>query len=228
MALAGKGRMSTGTWINILRSKGWQRYKSRFLLAAIVINALGLIIAPLQEVFLSQKSIKAPNQPTAINPQIDVLDFFQRCQAQKPVWSRRLRYCSAKDRAAKRVPSETLDHDHGTLNAILVTQAFRAKQPRFCGFRCHHTQCAVQCSACNQQLWPVPPWSRFVARLASVRVWKVQLPSKATALLPKLQLFGPDCTERRGIDRTERTHCIECRGGFGAACFSKEVQRCQA
>jgi hypothetical protein len=52
----------------------WKRYGSRFLFLAILLNALALTIAPLQQLFLSSKTVKTPTNPTVVYGLLDLPD----------------------------------------------------------------------------------------------------------------------------------------------------------
>ena len=75
MALADKGWTDPATYTRMfLTSKGWKRYGSSFLLLAILLNILGGVISPLQEVFLSTKTIKIPTWPQMAATLLDIPD----------------------------------------------------------------------------------------------------------------------------------------------------------
>jgi hypothetical protein len=59
MALADRGWLDWATYGRIA-SFQWSRYGSSFLLFAIVVNLLGLVISPLQSIFLSSEVVKTP------------------------------------------------------------------------------------------------------------------------------------------------------------------------
>ncbi|PHH73900.1 hypothetical protein CDD82_5223 [Ophiocordyceps australis] len=56
----------------------WSKYGSRFLAAAIVLNILGITVAPLQEIFVSYKTIKAAVYPYLITDIFDLVDAFEQ------------------------------------------------------------------------------------------------------------------------------------------------------
>lgn len=80
MTLADKGWADLSTYLNILpffASHGWRRFGSSFLLLAILLNLLGSVISPLQQLFLSTQTIKIPTYPAWINGQLDIPDLFK-------------------------------------------------------------------------------------------------------------------------------------------------------
>ena len=58
-------------------TKGWKRYGSSFLLLAIVLNLLGSINGPVQEIFLSVTTIKTPTWPSEIPYLLDLPDQWE-------------------------------------------------------------------------------------------------------------------------------------------------------
>ena len=75
MTLADKGWIDPATYARtFLKSKGWKRYGSSFLLLAMLLNILGGVISPLQEGFLSTKTIKIPTRPQKIMNLLDIPD----------------------------------------------------------------------------------------------------------------------------------------------------------
>ncbi|KAJ7720621.1 hypothetical protein B0H16DRAFT_1335984 [Mycena metata] len=75
MMLADKAWIDPGTWLRLLIVDGRRSIASSFLFAAIFLNLLGAIIAPLQQLFLSTATIKTPIWPIDIN-QVDIMDHF--------------------------------------------------------------------------------------------------------------------------------------------------------
>lgn len=62
MALADRGWTDPTTYVRILSGPdGYKRVGSVFLIVAMVLNILGGIIQPLQQVLLSTRSIKTPD-----------------------------------------------------------------------------------------------------------------------------------------------------------------------
>lgn len=75
MTLADKGWTDPATYARtFLTWKGWKRYGSSCLLLAMLLSILGGVISPLQEVFLSTKTIKIPTWPQAISELLDIPD----------------------------------------------------------------------------------------------------------------------------------------------------------
>lgn len=77
ITIADKGWTDIPTYIRtfpFFGTKGWKRYGSSFLLLAIFVNLLGLVISPLQEVFLSTRTIKTPTWPSEILFLLDIPD----------------------------------------------------------------------------------------------------------------------------------------------------------
>ncbi|KAJ5356579.1 hypothetical protein N7517_011188 [Penicillium concentricum] len=80
MTLADKGWADLATYARILpflATDGWNRLGSSFLLLAILLNLLGSVISPLQQLFLSTRTIKIPTYPTWVNGQLDIPDQFK-------------------------------------------------------------------------------------------------------------------------------------------------------
>ncbi|KAJ7711722.1 hypothetical protein B0H16DRAFT_1437587 [Mycena metata] len=75
MMLADKAWIEPVTWLKLLIVDGRRSIASSFLIAAIFLNLLGAIIAPLQQLFLSTATIKTPISPI-IMIQIDLIDHF--------------------------------------------------------------------------------------------------------------------------------------------------------
>jgi hypothetical protein len=79
MALADGGWTNPRTHIQLFMTRrGWSRFGSSLLIVAIIIIFLGGIISPLQEVFLSAKTIKAPTWPDIVNELVDIPNMFQQ------------------------------------------------------------------------------------------------------------------------------------------------------
>jgi hypothetical protein len=72
MVLADKGWSDPAAYVKIVTS--WKRYGSSFIVMAILLNILGGVISPLQEVFLASKTIKTPTYPLLINSLLDIPD----------------------------------------------------------------------------------------------------------------------------------------------------------
>ncbi|KAK7031726.1 hypothetical protein R3P38DRAFT_826216 [Favolaschia claudopus] len=73
--------LADGAWTDIplvlrLLFGGWKRYGSSLLVVAILLNALGASISPLQELFLTTKTIQTPTFPQLISNLIDIPDQF--------------------------------------------------------------------------------------------------------------------------------------------------------
>ncbi|KAJ5175369.1 uncharacterized protein N7482_001246 [Penicillium canariense] len=80
MTLADKGWADLATYARILpflTTDEWKRFGSSFLLLAILLNLLGSVISPLQQLFLSTRTIKIPTYPSFITGQLDIPDQFQ-------------------------------------------------------------------------------------------------------------------------------------------------------
>ncbi|KAJ7720637.1 hypothetical protein B0H16DRAFT_1474330 [Mycena metata] len=75
MMLADKAWIEPVTWLRLLIVDGRRSIASSFLIAAIFLNLLGAIIAPLQQLFLSTATIKTPIWPVDIS-QVDIMDHF--------------------------------------------------------------------------------------------------------------------------------------------------------
>lgn len=57
---------------------GWKHFGSSFLLLAILVNLLGSVISPLQQLFLSTQTIKIPTEPSWVSNVLDIPDQFSR------------------------------------------------------------------------------------------------------------------------------------------------------
>ncbi|KAJ6592826.1 hypothetical protein B0H19DRAFT_1224624 [Mycena capillaripes] len=75
MTLANKAWIEPVTWLRLVGA-GRASFASSFLIAAIFLNLLGGIIAPLQQLFLSTATIKTPTWPILIPRNIDLMDHF--------------------------------------------------------------------------------------------------------------------------------------------------------
>jgi hypothetical protein len=62
----------------------WKRYGTSFLLVAILLNVLGGLIAPLQQVFLSSKRIKTPVYSQHMNELLDIPDQWKYSNSSDP------------------------------------------------------------------------------------------------------------------------------------------------
>ncbi|KAK5069198.1 hypothetical protein LTR64_008648 [Lithohypha guttulata] len=78
MALADKAWASPFMVLRAIKPQNFKRIGSSFLLVAIFMNLLGLIVTPLQEIFLTQRAILVPNLVSRIHHQNDLLDLFGR------------------------------------------------------------------------------------------------------------------------------------------------------
>ncbi|KAI9923767.1 hypothetical protein ASPWEDRAFT_700754 [Aspergillus wentii DTO 134E9] len=74
--LADKGWTDIETYFRLLTGR-FRRYGSTFLLWAVLLHAIGAIIAPLQQIFLSTKTIKTPTYPVPVNFLLDIPDKFE-------------------------------------------------------------------------------------------------------------------------------------------------------
>lgn len=72
MVLADKGWSDPAAYVRTITS--WKRYGSSFIVMAILLNILGGIISPLQEVFLASKTIKTPTYPLTLTNLLDIPD----------------------------------------------------------------------------------------------------------------------------------------------------------
>lgn len=78
MALADRDWMDVSTYTRVLYWDGWKRYGSSFLLLAMFMNVLGLVIFPLQEIFLKNRMIKISTQPHYIYEIHNISDKFYK------------------------------------------------------------------------------------------------------------------------------------------------------
>ena len=62
----------------------WKRYGSSLLTFAILLNGLGFVISPLQEIFLGSDTIKTPTFPQPVQTLLDIPDQFQNEDAGQP------------------------------------------------------------------------------------------------------------------------------------------------
>ncbi|KAE9364507.1 hypothetical protein N431DRAFT_474097 [Stipitochalara longipes BDJ] len=76
ITLADKNWASQSAYPRILIS--WKHYGSYFLLAAFLLNTLGAVLSPLQEILLSTKTIKTPVWTQQIVSLFDISDQFTR------------------------------------------------------------------------------------------------------------------------------------------------------
>ena len=76
MVLADRAWADPASWGPAFLS--WKRYGSAFLILTILFNILGIVIYPLQEGFLSYKTIKTPNSLQQIRNVLDIPDQFNR------------------------------------------------------------------------------------------------------------------------------------------------------
>ncbi|KUJ08929.1 uncharacterized protein LY89DRAFT_788365 [Mollisia scopiformis] len=74
ITLADRGWVGPGTFGRLAIS--WRRYGSSFLLLAIFLTILGGILSPLQQLFLSSKTIKTPTFFQSVNSLFDIADPF--------------------------------------------------------------------------------------------------------------------------------------------------------
>ncbi|KAF7329887.1 hypothetical protein MKEN_00252400 [Mycena kentingensis (nom. inval.)] len=78
MALADRAWIEPSTWLRLLIATitGRGSFISTFLVAALVLNVLGGIIAPLQQIYLSTTTIKTPTTPVLILYNVEFKDHF--------------------------------------------------------------------------------------------------------------------------------------------------------
>ncbi|KAJ6566051.1 hypothetical protein B0H19DRAFT_940421, partial [Mycena capillaripes] len=78
MTLADKAWIEPATWLRLVCAgiTGRGSFSSSFLIAAIFLNLLGGIIAPLQQLYLSTATIKTPTWPIGMPQIIDLMDHF--------------------------------------------------------------------------------------------------------------------------------------------------------
>ncbi|KAL9622815.1 MAG: hypothetical protein Q9160_002934 [Pyrenula sp. 1 TL-2023] len=75
ISLADKGWTDPTTWIRtVIKSNGFKRYGSSLLYGSMALVALGGIISPIQQVFLTTKTIKTPTWPQLIPDLLDIPD----------------------------------------------------------------------------------------------------------------------------------------------------------
>lgn len=74
--LADKGWTNIGTYYYLITGR-WSRYKSVFLLWAVLLHVLGGIISPAQQLFLSSTTIKTPTIPSSLDNFVDIPDMFK-------------------------------------------------------------------------------------------------------------------------------------------------------
>ncbi|KAJ7366124.1 hypothetical protein DFH08DRAFT_678543 [Mycena albidolilacea] len=80
MTLANKAWIEPATWLRLVGAgiTGRGNFASSFLIAAIFLNLLGGIIAPLQQLYLSTATIKTPTWPILMPQNIDLMDHFSK------------------------------------------------------------------------------------------------------------------------------------------------------
>ncbi|PGH12453.1 hypothetical protein AJ79_04289 [Helicocarpus griseus UAMH5409] len=71
LALADKGWYDPVVIAKLFTGK-WKQYGSRFLVMAIILNVVGVSIAPLQGLFVSYKAIKVPDKPDVMYGLMDI------------------------------------------------------------------------------------------------------------------------------------------------------------
>lgn len=80
MTLADKGWTDLSVYAKTMAffaEDGWKIFGSSFLLLAIFVNLLGSVISPLQQLFLSTRTIKIPTEPGYIGNVLDLPNQFQ-------------------------------------------------------------------------------------------------------------------------------------------------------
>ncbi|MCJ1377755.1 hypothetical protein MMC17_000851 [Xylographa soralifera] len=76
ITLADKGWTDPQLYGKLLTTSGWKRYGSSFLMTAMLLNLLGAAIPLLQELFVSQLTIKTPVWPNYVINQTDIPELF--------------------------------------------------------------------------------------------------------------------------------------------------------
>ncbi|KAK2814064.1 hypothetical protein FQN50_000468 [Emmonsiellopsis sp. PD_5] len=76
MALADRSWTNPTMLSRLSTASGWKHYGSWFLALAILINLLGAVVGPLQQVFLNSEVIKVPNNLEALPNIFDLADPF--------------------------------------------------------------------------------------------------------------------------------------------------------
>ncbi|KAL4902363.1 hypothetical protein BDW74DRAFT_158397 [Aspergillus multicolor] len=74
MSLADRGWLDWATYGRLVHA--WERYNSSFLLLAILVNLLGMIISPIQSIFLSSQAVTTPTKAQEISSLIDLPSRF--------------------------------------------------------------------------------------------------------------------------------------------------------
>ncbi|KAL3457441.1 hypothetical protein BJX64DRAFT_17811 [Aspergillus heterothallicus] len=74
MSLADRGWLDWATYGRA--AVYWKRYGSSFLLVAILVNVLGMIVSPLQAVFLFSEAVKTPTKIQSISSLVDLPSRF--------------------------------------------------------------------------------------------------------------------------------------------------------
>ena len=78
MVLADKGWTDPKTFLKLLTSfSGLKRYGSLFLFLAIALNLLGGLVQPLQQVFITQTTVKTPIYTSRVYRILDIPDMFR-------------------------------------------------------------------------------------------------------------------------------------------------------
>ncbi|KAL2851142.1 hypothetical protein BJY01DRAFT_209270 [Aspergillus pseudoustus] len=74
MSLADRGWLDWATYGRV--GATWKRFGSSFLLLAMLVNLLGMIVSPLQSIFLTSETVKTPTRIQKIRPLIDLASRF--------------------------------------------------------------------------------------------------------------------------------------------------------
>ena len=70
-------------YARMLTSRGWRKYGSPFLAAAMLVHVLAILISPIQQIFLSSELIKVPTQSKRAYWLIDIPYLFSEFQASR-------------------------------------------------------------------------------------------------------------------------------------------------
>ena len=137
MVLADRGWTDPRTYLTLLTWNGFKRNGSTFLVLAIALNILGGLIQPLQQIFLSDISVKVPAYKLKVYNIFDITDTF-------------------------RVFRDATDHDDGsvvlmTRNALETTSLVEPMNQLWqgAGFSCDPKQLRGNSSA--HEGWQGPP-----------------------------------------------------------------------
>lgn len=80
MTLADRGWMDLATYRRICLRQ-WRHYGSPFLLFALLVSLLGLIISPIQSIFLTTQAVKVPTEHQRVSSLWDLLTYIQTTTA---------------------------------------------------------------------------------------------------------------------------------------------------